>query len=162
VLGIEASVQSSKNMPTAKIQGVVSTPNGSRLPISFNVDPTNPARFRTSLTPAAAGTYHIQAMLLIEGKAVAEGNAELEIEKAREESQDTGVDLSNLRRIAAATGGNWIDPGDPQTWPTPETESTGSVVQARTFDLWGSFTLLLLLLAVLASDWTVRVMKGFV
>ena len=84
------------------------------------------------------------------------------VESSESTAQPAGVNQANLRRIAAATGGQWIDAANPATWPTAETVSTDTVPQVRTFDLWNTFTLLLLLLAVLGTDWALRVVKGFV
>jgi hypothetical protein len=161
-LQIEAEVQSAKSLPAAKVQATLTAPGGVRLPISLNADPANPARFRATIAPSEVGTYHVHASLLSEGKTVAEGSTAFQTEDARDEARDIGVDYANLRRIAAVTGGNWIDPANPTTWPTPDAETTAPVPQARTFDLWNSFALLLLLLAVLGTDWILRVMKGFV
>jgi hypothetical protein len=155
-------VQSAKSLPAATVQATLTAPGGARLPISLNIDPANPARYRATITPSEVGTYHVQGLMLSEGKTVAEANSDFQTEEARDEARDIGVDYVNLRRIAAATGGNFIDPANIAIWPIPDAETTAPVPQARMFDLWNSFALLLLLLAVLGTDWVLRVMKGFV
>ena len=159
---IEAEIQSAKPLSASRIEAVITRPNGTRTPIALAGDPVQPMRFRTTITPTAAGLHHVHVVLRSDGKTVAEADNDFQVEPAHDESHDTGIDTANLRRIAALTGGNWIDPAKPETWPTAHTESLGTVAQIRTFDLWGSFTLLLLLLALLGTDWVLRVMKGFV
>ena len=161
-LEIEVEVQSAKPVAASRLQAVLTGPAGKRWPLVLNSDPANPARFRTSITPTTAGIFHIQAVLLAEGKTVAEGHADVQVEEPRDPVADRSVNQANLRRIASATGGQWIDVGNSATWPTAETVTTAGVAQVQTFDLWNTFTLLLLLLAVLGTDWALRVMKGFV
>jgi hypothetical protein len=161
-LEITVDVDSAKPVSANRVQAVMTTVSGRRWPLVLHADPRDPARFRTTVTPPAEGTYQIRAVLLSEGKTVTEGRADVQVDEPRAPAQDGSVNVANLRRIAAATGGTWIDPANPATWPTADTHPGGTITQIRTFDLWQSFTLLLLLLALLGTDWVLRVVKGFV
>jgi hypothetical protein len=65
-------------------------------------------------------------------------------------------------RIAAGTGGRVIDPSDPGTWPDGAEASRVAVRQVRTLDLWGNFTLPLVLCGLLGLDWLLRLLRGYV
>ncbi len=161
-LDLATEVQSTKPLSAVKVQGVLTGPGDERRPIALAVDPANPARFQTTVTPPTPGTYHVRATLFAQGRAVAEASATVQVEAPRGEAQDAGIDAANLRRIAAATGGRWVDVARPETWPAPDDATAAAMPRVRTLDLWGSFALLLLLLGVLGTDWALRVMKGFV
>jgi hypothetical protein len=160
-LEIEAEIDSDRSIPGSKLVGTVSSPSG-RAQLTFNVDPAQPRRYHAELTPKAPGLHQIQVALSAEGKTVAEGAVSFQVDQPASEATEIGIDHANLQRIAQATGGRWIDPANPATWPTPDLDSNETVPQLRTFDLWNSFTLLLLLCALLGADWFVRVIKGLV
>jgi hypothetical protein len=158
---VEAEVQSDRPLPGARVQATAELPDGRRLPLAFTPDGTNPRFFRAELSPPAAGLYIVRASLLAEGKAAAEGITSFEVE-APPGGQGAAVDRLALARLAAATGGRLIDPARPGTWPAAEGRPPPAVRQARTFDLWNSFALLLVLCGLLGADWLVRLVKGLV
>jgi hypothetical protein len=160
-LEITAEVQAVKPIAAARLQAVLSAPGGTRWPLAMSADPANPGRFRTNVTLDQAGVHRVQAVLSAEGKTLAEAAADVQVEEPAD-STNGEIDAAFLRRIATATGGSWIDPANPATWPSADAEPSAALPQVRTFDLWGSFTLLLLLCAVLGIDWALRVMKGLV
>jgi hypothetical protein len=160
-LSLEAEVQSNHPLPAARVQAFVELPDGRRSPLSFRADGADPHRFRAELTASLPGLYRIAAALVNAGKTEAEGGTTIQVEELADE--DGGdVDLPTLRRIADATKGRMIDPARPDTWPTPAEQPLPPQQQRRTFDLWNSFTLLLLLCGLLGVDWLIRLFKGLV
>jgi hypothetical protein len=161
-LDLEAEVQADRPLPQARLQAIAELPVGRRLPLDFAPDPANPRRFRAEMAPGVPGLHKITASLVAEGRTVAEGATAFQVESPRGEQSDDGVDHITLDRIAAATGGRVIDPARPETWPAADGQPEAAVPQSRTLDLWGSFTLLLVLCALLGTDWLVRLFKGLV
>jgi hypothetical protein len=160
-LPIEVEVQSTKPLGSQQLEGMLTDPVGKRWPLALNADPADPLRYRTEALPQVAGTHHVSVAFLLDGKTAAEGHTDLDVEEAADASS-AGINRFLLRRLASATGGRWIDPGNPATWPTADTEPIGTIEQPATFDLWSTFTLLLILCTVLGVDWVLRIMKGFV
>jgi hypothetical protein len=161
-VGLEAEVQSDRLLTQPRIQAVAELPDGRRLPLAFALDSVNPLRFRADVSPPLPGLFKITATILSEGRTVAEGATTFQVEAPRGELSDDGVDHVTLGRIAAATGGRVIDPARPETWPAAGGEPLPAVEQSRTLDLWGSFTLLLVLAVLLGADWLIRLLKGLV
>jgi hypothetical protein len=161
LMALQAEVQSDRPLGQPRIHATAELPDGRRLSLVFAADPGNPRRFQTEVRPTLPGTYRVTASVMADGKTVAESAASFSVEHARGE-EDDGVDLRALERLAAATGGRVIDPARPESWPESDTATLPAVRQARTFDLWNSFALLLALCALLGVDWFIRLFKGFV
>ncbi len=159
---IQAEVQSSRVLPHVSIQATVALPDDKRVPLVFASDPANPRVFRTEFVGTQKGMHRISATLLGEGKSLADAANVLQAEEPRGEDDDLGVDLPKLARIAQDTGGRVLDPTLPETWPTPEGDSLPPILQGNTIDLWSNFTLLLVLCALLGTDWFLRLFKGMV
>jgi len=159
---VHAEVQSNRPLPHLQVQGAVTLPDSKRHTLAFSPDPAQPTRFRAEFAPSVPGQHKITATALAESKPVADGATAIEVDDARSEMADRGVDLVNLARIARDTGGKLLDPSRPETWPSGEDQPLASVSQMRTFDLWNSFTLLLVLCGLLGIDWFVRLFKGLV
>jgi hypothetical protein len=86
----------------------------------------------------------------------------VDVEPARDESDSPRIDAANLARIAEGTGGRRVNPSDPATWPTPGAAPAAEVEHVRTIDLWGNLSLMILLCALLGTDWLVRLVRGYV
>jgi len=157
-----AEIQSEHALPHGSLQGTVLLPDDKRLPLVFSADPAQPRHFRADFTPPARGPYRLSAEFLVEGKSVAQATTAVEIEEARGEESDRGVDAVSLARIAAASGGQVIDPARSETWPAASERALATVARFQTIDLWNNFTLLLILCALLGTDWFLRMFKGLV
>ncbi len=155
---IVAETQADQAAPRGEIQAAVQGPDGRRLPLSFVPTPANPRRQRAEFAPQSPGLHTVVATLQAEGKTVAEGQALLQVETSTGE-QDDGVDIAALQRLAAATGGQVVRPGDPATFPAAASDAR-LVDTTRTFDAWNGGWLLVLLCAMLGVDWFVRLFKG--
>jgi hypothetical protein len=160
-LDIEAEIDSDRPVPQSRLEATVTTPAGRRA-LTFSLDPAHPQRFHAELVPAQAGSYRIDASVTDDGKTIADASSSLQVEEAAGEANDIGIDTANLQRIAASTGGRWIDPTNSETWPVADGESAETMPQLRTYDLWNSFALLLVLCGILGTDWFLRVFKGLV
>jgi hypothetical protein len=158
---VRAEVESAVPLPQASVQGVVSLPDGRSLPLSFAADPAAPNGYVAEFETGPAGAYRLTAQVVSEGRTAAEGTAVLDVDEPRPERDGAPVDMANLARIAAATGGKVVDPADPQTWPA-SAASRAAVTERRTVDLWNRSYLLLLLAGIAGSDWLLRLLRGYV
>jgi hypothetical protein len=153
---LQAEVQSSRAMPTVQVQGFMTSPDNTQLPLVFAVNPTNPRLFRAEFIAGKPGVQRVSASVMAEGKVIAETTTAIQTEESR---SDTGIDLPNRARIAQDSGGKVIDLAQPATWPMPAVELP-RVECLRTFDLWSNFTLMILLCGLLGADWFIRLFKG--
>jgi hypothetical protein len=161
-VGVRAEVEADPPLPQAQVQTTVVLPDERRLPLAFTADPAEPNRFRAEFEATLPGSYRMLGTLSAEGRRVAEGSCLIEVDEARSETADVGVDHANLARIAASTGGRVIDPADPQTWPNADGQPAEPVMRARQLDLWSNFSLLIALCVLLGIDWMLRLLRGYV
>lgn len=108
------------------------------------------------------GPYTIVTTLQAGEQNLAEQITAINVQPPRTEGAEQSINVANLHRIARGTGGQVIDPKDRTTWPAAAPGDRQSVLQARSLPLWDNFTLLILLSALLASDWLVRLLRGYV
>ena len=143
-----------------KLDASVILPDQRRVPLAFEPDTETPGAFVTQFDTTATGRYRLALSASVDGQAVAETSAAIEVTASRGETDDRGVDRARLERIASLTGGKVVEPNDPTTWPAVA-ESPPIVDQRRVINLWENFTLLTLLCLVLGSDWLVRLLRGY-
>ena len=147
---------------SARIEATVMMPDGRKLPLMMSSSPSEAGRFEGSFDVAAPGHYAIAATLRGEGKMLVEVATAIDVDAAPDEMSNRRVNTQLLQRIATTTGGAIVDPAKPTTWPTPDSQHRPPVRVAQTFDPWNSFALLIVLVAVLAFDWLLRLLRGFV
>jgi hypothetical protein len=161
-IAVHAEIQSTRPLAQAQIQATVTLPDNKRVPLVFSADPAQAQKYRAEFAPPLPGAYRISATALSEAKPAAENFTSIQVEAPRAETDDQGIDLVNLTRIATATGGKVIDPARPETWSANGEQKLPMVEHLRTFDLWNNFTLLLILCGLLGIDWFARLFKGLV
>ncbi|HZZ77721.1 MAG TPA: hypothetical protein VFE62_04325, partial [Gemmataceae bacterium] len=154
---LRADVQANRPLPSAQVQGWVTTPDDKRLPLVFASDPTNPRQYRAEFACTKPGLLRISATLVAEGKTLTETTTSVQAVESRGEEGD--VDVTALARIAGATGGKLIDPALPESWPAPGADLP-SLERMHTIDPWSNFALILLLCAALGADWFIRLFRG--
>jgi hypothetical protein len=155
-VAVRAEVESSRPLARPQLQANVVHPDGRRLPLAFDVDPHRPNAFRAEFEATLTGPYRITARVSSE-RDTAEAEAVVDVADAH---GGADVDRANLARIAAATGGQVIDPARQETWPAGG--ESALVPRVHTANLWENFSLLVLLCVLLGVDWVLRLLKGYV
>jgi hypothetical protein len=153
---IRAEVESPRPLARTQVQANVLLADGRRLPLAFDVDPSGQNTFRAEFEASRPGPHRITARVTTE-RGAAETETVVDVEDGQGGAE---VDRANLASIAAANGGQVIDPARSETWP-PGGESF-RVSQVHTANLWDNFSLLVLLCVLLGVDWVLRLLKGFV
>ena len=155
-------VQADRPIAQAQLEATVTLPDGRVAPVALDADPGQANRFHARFEAAQPGAYRIAAAARSEGRTVADAVTTVDVAAAAPESPGEGADLATLAHITGGTGGSLVDVDDRATWvPEPRTEAV-TFTRKRTIDLWNSYVLLLLLIAVLGMDWAVRLLRGFV
>lgn len=161
-VSIRAEVQSDRLLPRPSLHGEVILPDEKRLPLAFAADPTDPRTYRAEFVAPTAGQVRIVTRLQTDGRIAAETALALQATEDAGERPEAGVDRAGLARLAAATGGQVLDPMRPDTWPVPVEGATPTVSATHTIDLAGNFTLLLVLTGLLGIDWFSRLWRGMI
>jgi hypothetical protein len=159
---IRAEVQSDRPLAKPKIQSKLTFPDKKQIPLDFSPHPTLAGIYQAQIEAGGPGQYRVAAELLAEGKVVADSIIAIDVARSMAEMNSIRVNEVNLARIASDTGGKKIDRNDRKTWPMGENLPDVTVQKTRVFDLWNNFTLIILLVLLLGTDWLLRLLRGFV
>lgn len=160
VLTVEIKAKDLNERPD--IKATVGMPDGKELPIVLTRDATRDDIYHATFEASKAGHYTVSGMVQVAGRTIADRRTAIDVDDAAIETARVASDLTTIRRFASGTGGQVIDLDDATTWPTHNQDDSATVLQARTFDPWASFYLLFALVFVLAADWLLRLLRGFV
>jgi hypothetical protein len=159
---LEALATSDRPLARPALTSTVTMPDGREMPLAFIASGTRSGAYGAEFEAAIPGQYRIAATLSSDGTPQDEVLTAIDVEQPKAEDAVTAVDVANLARIAAATGGTLIDPEDRGTWPTDRQADAVAVEVTRSIDLWNNFSLVLLLCALLGLDWLIRLLRGYV
>jgi hypothetical protein len=159
---VRAEIDAPKSLTGGALQAEVTLPGGQKLPLTFAPEADTPGMQVAEFETNQIGAYQINARVLSQEKPLAFSTTVIDVEEAHGERDSAPVDLANLTRIAASTGGVVLDPDKPETWPTSSVRERPRITQTTTIDLWNSYTLLLLLGLIMGVDWFLRLFRGYV
>lgn len=160
-VAVRAEIDANTALPHATVQGVLSLPDGRSTPLSFTLDPTTASTYQTEFLTEKPGAYRVTATVVSEGKNLTEGATLVDVDEARPEKDGAPVDVVNLMRIAASTGGTVLDPANPESWPVSAGQRA-VIAERSTVDLWNRGFLLVILALVAGTDWLLRLLRGYV
>ncbi len=144
------------------LEGTVVLPDGRRLPLSLQTHEQLNEVPSAQFEPSQSGRYRIEVTARSEGQNVADASVVIEVASRGNETDGSPVDHATLERWAAATGGRRIETNMPDGWVGENSRSSTTVVRRQAFNLWHNFSLILLLCALQAADWTLRLFRGYV
>ena len=154
--------QRSREPDDAQISVSVELPDGDVLPVALRAHPQEAGVYISEIEPPMPGAYTLTGRAQIDGETAAESITRIHVQPLPEMPGRRRNDMAALARLARATGGNVVEPDNPDTWPNVKPDEAREVEVADSLDLWRSATLLLLLVGVLSLDWLVRLLRGFV
>ncbi len=159
---VDVSVQLQTTTAGVEVQAKVVDPAGQSHPLALTPRPGQPGQYGSTWRVALAGPQRIEALATRGNQPLAAGVAAVQGIAAPTEDDPLPPDRARLLALAQATGGQVIDPADRSTWPGQDVPREVTVTVRSTIDLWRNFTLLLLLAALLGTDWLLRMMRGYV
>ena len=133
-----------------------------RLPLDLVPDQRDPQRLSAQFDVTQPGRFRIEAAARNSSQLLAEVSTFVEAVPRPGEQDDSPVDMGLLSRLASATGGRIVDPASADGWLPGTAEPPATVVRRQSLDLWHNFTLVLVLCALMAGDWTLRLFRGYV
>ncbi|MFA5343712.1 MAG: vWA domain-containing protein [Kiritimatiellia bacterium] len=155
-------IRSDRPLERPGLEANVTIPDGRKIPLALVPHPARGGQYQSEFQASAAGQYHIDAAVLLEGRVAADAESIIDVQAPEPEAAPGALNMANLERLAAATGGRLIAPDDPASWPPDAGKDKVMVRQARALDFWAGYELLLALIAVLGLDWLLRLLRGFV
>ena len=157
-----AELSAGEETATPTLEGTVILPDGRRLPLAMQSQEQMKEGSSTEFEPSQSGRYRIEVTARSEGQNVADAFVVIEVASRGNETDGLPVDHATLDRWAAATGGRRVEPNKPNGWIEADSRSSTTVVRRQSLDLWHNFSLILLLCVLLATDWTLRLFRGYV
>jgi uncharacterized membrane protein len=140
----------------ARVEAVVTDPAGevTRVPLDWTVE--KDGEFRGAFTPSALGLYRVEGVASAEGGELGTGLAHFEVSATSEELYGAHRRRDLLERIAADTGGRFLEPGDYAELVDELAYSQEGATVRELRDLWDMPAIFLALLALLGAEWTLR------
>lgn len=162
-IALRATLTRGQMAANPKLEATVTLPDEQSAPVAFIADPSEPGLFVADFQATQPGTYRIEASAVTEKQTIGQVTTTLDVSPAPGESSHIGINAEKLARLAAATGGQRVDPTDNATWPSEESSRQSVYVTKTTqIDLWNHYLLLVALCLLLGGDWLIRLLRGYV
>jgi hypothetical protein len=161
-VAIRASIADSLFIPRndAKvIAHLVSDSGATRdLPLDWAID--RDGEYRGTFTPDAPGIYTVRVEAVMPNGATVGDTAYLRVADLNTEYFDAEMRAPLLERMAKETGGKFYTPATASTLAEDVALSKHGVTVVNQMDLWDMPAVLLLLVALLAAEWSYRKARG--
>jgi hypothetical protein len=161
-IAIRASVNDSLYIPRndAKVVAHLSSANGfSRdLPLDWAID--RDGEYRGTFTPDQPGTYTVRVDAALPSGGTVGDTSFVRVADLNTEFFDAEMRAPLLQRIAKETGGKFYTPATASTLPDDVALSKHGVTVVNQMDLWDMPAVFLLLVALLAGEWSYRKLRG--
>jgi hypothetical protein len=160
-VGKKVTVTVTRQTDAAKGKGQVrveiTRPSGEVLPpLPLKEDPGNRDVFRGEYYPSVGGRYEVTATLTGDGKPLANQQAEFMVQGSDLELANTGTNPGNLKALADATGGVYLDVDRAEELAEKiERKERRSPVVRRT-EYWNSPWLFTAFLLAVTGEWFIR------
>jgi hypothetical protein len=161
-VAIRASVADSIFIPRndAKVVAHLSSDNGFArdLPLDWAID--RDGEYRGTFTPEDPGIYSVQIEATLADGASVTDTTYLRVADLNSEYFNAEMRAPLLQRIATETGGKYYTPATAGTLAEDVALSKHGVTVVNQMDLWDMPAVLLLLVSLLAAEWTYRKARG--
>lgn len=107
-------------------------------------------------SPSIGGRYEAAATLTAAGKPLANQTAEFLVQGADLEMSNTGTNPSNLRALADATGGIYLDIDRAEELASKIAPKERRTVRVRRSEYWNSPVLFAVFLLAVTGEWLLR------
>jgi uncharacterized membrane protein len=134
----------------------VSGPGGKTTPVPLEASSAEPDVFTGTFAPAVGGRYEVTASLTGGGKPPDQQVAEFLVQGSDLELADPGTNRENLRAIANATGGAYLDVEDAEQLAGKVPHKERRLRQVARVEFWNSPWLFCGFLAAVTGEWLLR------
>ncbi len=161
-IALRASVNDSLFIPRndAKVVAHLTNANGfSRdLPLDWAID--RDGEYRGTFTPDEPGVYTVRVDAALPSGGTVGDTSYVRVADLNTEFFDAEMRAPLLRRIATETGGKFYTPATAKSLADDVALSKHGVTVVNQMDLWDMPAVFLLLVALLAAEWSYRKMRG--
>jgi hypothetical protein len=161
-VAIRASVSDSLFIPRndAKVVAHLVNDSGATrdLPLDWAID--RDGEYRGTFTPDAPGIYTVRIDATLPNGVAVDDTAYLRVADLNTEFFDAEMRAPLLQRMARETGGKFYTPATASTLAEDVALSKHGVTVVNQMDLWDMPAVLLLLVALLAGEWSYRKARG--
>jgi uncharacterized membrane protein len=145
------------------VVATVTSPSGKKTEIPMEWTVSRDGEYRASFVPDEPGAYAIDVAANRSSgdqKALGTGSIHVRASAGDAEYFDANMRASLLRRIAEETGGRFFTPANAATLPEAVSYTGRGVTVVEERDLWDMPALLLLMLALMGTEWAYRRVRG--
>jgi uncharacterized membrane protein len=144
------------NFANTDIRVDVTTPSGKTLALEAKAHSADPDVFTADYFPTTGGRFGLSAALTKEGEAIAKQTSEFLVNSSDLELADTGTNPDNLRAMARATGGIYVDVEDLDQLATKIPRKQREQPRTQRSEFWDSPGLFFFFLAAVSAEWLIR------
>lgn len=144
------------DLADARATAEIVTPSGQTIPVELKVDSSNPDVGKGDFSPSAGGRYELAATLTAAGKQLANQTAEFLVQGADLELSNTGTNPANLRALAEATGGVYLDIDRADELASKIAPKERRTVRVLRSEYWNSPLLFAVFLLAVTGEWFLR------
>jgi uncharacterized membrane protein len=144
------------DLADARTSAEIVTPSGQTVSVELKVDSSNPDESKGDFSPSVGGRYELAAALSAAGKPLANQAAEFLVQGSDLELSNTGTNPANLRALAEATGGVYLDidrADELAAKIAPKERRTARVLRS---EYWNSPVLFTVFLLAVTGEWFLR------
>ena len=144
----------------ATVRVSVSNPAGEPLMEDAAVATRIPGEYGASTPRLSAGVHRIDVAVVREGQELGGGRDWVLVAGADPELEDPWLDAELLRRVAESGGGAYLDPGRLDDLANRLRAASRTVPRTITREVWHHSAVLMLLIALLFAEWSLRRLWG--
>jgi hypothetical protein len=146
----------------AHVTAAVTTPSGKTTDVPLEWTVEHDGEYRSSVVPDEEGLYSIRLTATRDAKDVGSDTAYVRATSADNEYFDAAMRAPLLRRISEETGGRFYASSNVASLPEAISYSGRGVTVVEERDLWDMPAILLLLVAMIGSEWGYRRARGLI
>ncbi len=144
----------------AAVVAEVLSPSGERIDVSMVWSPEIDGSYRASFTPGEQGRYEIRVLARQDDQALGGDTIFLDAVPSTREFFDAQMNAALLRRIADETGGRFHTTASMASLPEEIRYTGAGITMVEEKELWDMPILFLLLVGLVATEWSVRRARG--
>ncbi|OLD12246.1 MAG: hypothetical protein AUJ01_16510 [Acidobacteria bacterium 13_1_40CM_3_65_5] len=144
----------------SRVMARITAPSGkvSEVPVDWTV--TRDGDYRASFTPEEAGIYDIRVAAVRDQKDLGAAAMHVRVSAGDAEYFDAAMRAPLLRRIAEETGGRFFTPANAASLPEAVSYTGRGVTVVEERELWDMPALLMMLVALVGTEWGYRRVRG--
>jgi len=144
----------------AQIKAQVQTPAKSTRDLIFTLEENG--RYSAEFNPTMDGNYKIDVEAQRNGSLLGKSSTEFIVQTATLEFLNTQLNEPLLKEIADISGGSYNKINDISNLPSSIKETKDKVISIRERSIWDNAIVLIIVMALLTTEWLIRKRKGLV